>query len=134
MGLTALRQARGSPAVHELADAQPDQPTVTAERMPRRGLLGDDDSPGPKARQQEQVGVGKRPLLPGHPRRQAVQIIQNVRSCPGLRLFPGRFGSPVGRAALELLPVAAVRVLGMLACHPLGKFGVERVGEGGDVA
>jgi len=50
-----------------------------------------------------------------------------------LEVVSGRFGSPVGRAALELLPVAAVRVLGVLAGHPLGKFGVERVGEVGDV-
>ena len=52
----------------------------------------------------------------------------------GLIVPFGRFGSPVCGLALELLPVAAVRVLGVLARHPLGKFGVERVGEVGDVA
>lgn len=46
----------------------------------------------------------------------------------------GKVRSPVCWAVFELLPVAAVGVLGMLAGHPLGKFGVERVGEAGDVA
>jgi hypothetical protein len=52
----------------------------------------------------------------------------------GLMLPLGWCGSPLRRSALELLPVAAVRVLRVRARHPLGKFGVERVGEVGDVA
>jgi len=55
--------------------------------------------------------------------RQAVRITHRVLSSPGLRLPLGRFGSPVCWSALQLLPVAAVRVLGVLARHPLGKFG-----------
>jgi len=43
-------------------------------------------------------------------------------------------GLPVCWAAFELLPVAAVCVPGVLTGHPLGKFGVEGVGEVGDVA
>ena len=80
------------------------------------------------------LASGEGPLLPRHPRRQAVRISHRVLCSLGLMLPLGWCGSPVCRAALELLPVAAVRVLGVLAGHPLGKFGVERVGEVGDVA
>ena len=106
---------------------------------PVRGLAGVGDEAAVDqgripAGQQEHVCVGERPLLPGHPGRQAVRVIRHVLACLGLRLPSGRFGSPVCRAVLELLPVAAVRVLGVLAGHLLGKFGVEGVGEVGDVA
>jgi len=40
MGLTRAPASSGSPAVHELADAQPDQPTLTAERRPAQTAAG----------------------------------------------------------------------------------------------
>ena len=45
----------------------------------------------------------------------------------------GRCGSPLRRAAFELLPLAPVRMPGLVARHAVGKLAVKLVGELGDV-
>jgi hypothetical protein len=57
-----------------------------------------------------------------------------ARVAAGNRVGVRKAGSPVCWSALELLPVAAVCVLGAVAGQPLGKFGIEGVGQIGDIA